>query len=121
MTPEHDDRRLNRKELLEHMLGDTALLTEMVRAFLMESETHLTELEQAVASGDARKVYVAAHTFKGAVSNFAAPLAVESAARLEQMGHSGNMSGATVEFAVLRREVELLKPLLLTACEALSQ
>lgn len=121
ITDEQGSCRLNREELLKHMLGDANLLAEMVQTFLSELATHIGNLESAVNSGNARKIYVAAHTFKGAVSNFAAPLATESVARLEQMGRSGDLSSAATEFAVLRQEIAHLKPLLLAACEEVGQ
>jgi HPt (histidine-containing phosphotransfer) domain-containing protein len=119
--PENNGVRLNQSTLLEHMLGDPGLLAEMVQLFLKESATHLANIESAVNSEDAEKIYATAHSFKGAVSNFAAPLATESATRLEQMGRSGNISGAAAEFAVLRQEIGLLKPLLLAVCQEVSQ
>ncbi|MGC1934498.1 MAG: Hpt domain-containing protein [Candidatus Acidiferrales bacterium] len=116
-----DSARLNRHELLERLLGDGDLLAEMVQIFLLESATHLADLNSAVNSGDAKKLYAAAHTLKGAVGNFAAPLATESVARLEEIGRSGDISGAADEFSVLRREMRLLEPLLLEACREASQ
>ncbi len=52
---------------------------------------------------------LAAHTLKGAVSNFAAPAATEAASRLQQMGESGKLGDARAGTKVLERELERLQ------------
>jgi HPt (histidine-containing phosphotransfer) domain-containing protein len=70
------------------------------------------EIRQAVAAGDAPKLKRAAHTLKGAVSNFGARRTVEAAQRLEALGKQGDLTGAGEAAAVLEEELERLLPAL---------
>jgi hypothetical protein len=45
---------------------------------------------------------------KGAVSNFAAPPAIEAAQRLQKMGDAGRLEGAGAALGQLEREIDAL-------------
>ncbi|HUY33783.1 MAG TPA: PAS domain S-box protein [Pirellulales bacterium] len=95
---------------LDRLQGDRELLEELVEVFRGECPKLLTQVRDAVAASDAGKLKLAAHTLKGAVSNFAARDAVEAARLLEQMGKQGNLAGADEALAALERELERLEP-----------
>jgi HPt (histidine-containing phosphotransfer) domain-containing protein len=80
--------------LLERVEGDAELLREIVDLFAADSPRLLEELRQASASGDADLLKRAAHTLKGAASNFGAVAVVDIARDLEMMGREGNLTGA---------------------------
>ncbi len=80
--------------LLERVEGDTELLAEIVALFLEDSPGHMEEVRAAVAAGDATALKRAAHTLKGAASNFGAAAVVASALELETMGRAGSLAGA---------------------------
>ena len=103
------DQALDTKKVLELMEGDAELLKEMVALFLKELPQLLTKLREAVASGDAKALERAAHTLKGAVSNFAAQPAVEGALKLEMMGREANLAGAEPAYRGLLIEIDRLK------------
>src|SRR5712691_8641718 len=66
---------LDRATLMERLEGDAGLLAEMVGLFLQDYPRLLAAMREAAARGDAKSLERAAHTLKGAVSNFAAPAA----------------------------------------------
>jgi protein-histidine pros-kinase len=96
---------LSRESLLDLFDQDEELLAELATLFLADGQIILGGLEAAVAAGEAAKVEHAAHTMKGSVGNFGAKRAVEFARQLEQMGRSGNLTGAA---GVLQKLVEEL-------------
>ena len=71
---------------LSRVGGDAELLKEIALLFLDDYPKSLSDLRQAVASGDARRMERTAHGLKGSVSNFGARPAVDAALRLETLG-----------------------------------
>ncbi|HVC94083.1 MAG TPA: PAS domain S-box protein [Pirellulales bacterium] len=95
---------------LDRLQGDRELLEELVDVFRGEYPKLLGQVRDAVAASDAGKLKLAAHTLKGALSNFAARDAMEAARLLEQMGKQGNLAGADGALAALERELARLEP-----------
>jgi len=108
--------RFNRNALLARMQGDYNLLAVWADLFVKDSSLCLSDLKKWIDRGDAKMVEKAAHSLKGAVSNFAAPYVTESALRLELMARNGDLSGASRELAILQQEVDLLKSFLGSVC-----
>ena len=102
----------NRAKALTHAGGDQALLRELTSLFLAECPRRLADIRAAIAEANASKLRLAAHTLKGAVSNFAAPAAEDAAQQLEAMGQQGNLHGATEALTLLETELERLRPAL---------
>lgn len=111
----------DRAALLERVDGDPELLAEMARLFLQNYPPLLGAICDGVSRGDAPALERAAHTFKGAVSNFAAPAATAAALRLEQMGREGVLRQAEAGCAALEAEMERLKPLLREICQEVAR
>jgi signal transduction histidine kinase/CheY-like chemotaxis protein/HPt (histidine-containing phosphotransfer) domain-containing protein len=59
-----------RRQLLESVAGDQALLSEIVELFAAEAPRHLETIGRAIAAGDAAAVYAAAHALRGSAANF---------------------------------------------------
>jgi HPt (histidine-containing phosphotransfer) domain-containing protein len=93
---------------MERLEGDQELLGELVELFLADSPRLLEEIRAAVESQDADQLMRAAHTLKGSVSNFCAPLAVEAAQKLEAQGRAGNLASAPQCLARLEQVMERL-------------
>jgi two-component system sensor histidine kinase/response regulator len=92
--------------LLERVGGDTGALTELIDVFLADAPALLNQINAAIDAKDARALRVAAHTLKGAVSNFAAPSATEAAARLQRIGEGGDLDAARATSHDLGRELD---------------
>jgi len=73
---------------------DESLMCELVELFLADYPRQLEDIRQATRAGNATELGRAAHALKGAVANFSAEPAVRTAARLENMGRTGDVSGA---------------------------
>lgn len=96
---------IDRDALLNELDGDEELLSELVETMKAEMPKLLHEVRVAVEAGDAALMGRAAHTLKGAVSNFGARAAADAALALERMGRSGSLDGASEALAVLDTEM----------------
>ena len=112
-----DPSVFNLTEALDRVEGDFDLLKEMTDLFLETYPILLTEVEHAVAVGNAQALQHAAHTLKGSVSNFAAGRATEASFVLEKMGRQQNLSNAAMALATLKQELIRLYPALITLKE----
>jgi len=88
---------------LSRVGGDAELLKEIAILFLDDYPKSLSELRDAVETGDAKRVERTAHGLKGSVSNFGARPAVDAALQLETMGRSQKL----IEVEDLLRTLEL--------------
>ncbi|HEY9871500.1 MAG TPA: response regulator [Candidatus Obscuribacterales bacterium] len=98
--------------VMRHVSGDVELLREAVGIFFQECPDTMARIRQAVASRDRVQLERTAHTLKGSVANFSARRAAELALKLEEMGRSGDLTGAEETCAQLERELEALRPIL---------
>ena len=95
-------------DALEKVGGDREILEEILEVFSESYPDQLSELKNAIGNGDASIVERAAHTLKGSVGTFSATKALETAFRLETMGHDGNLQEAAEVYSKLEQEVEEL-------------
>lgn len=103
---------LDRAIALEHVGGDEELLQEIASLFLDEYPKTLAEIRAALEGGDPRALERGAHSLKGSVGNFGAATAFQAALRLEMIGRSRNLTGASQAFADLVRALDSLRPAL---------
>jgi len=96
---------IDREALLAELGGDEELLAELVETMQAEMPKLLHEVRIALDAGDPALVGRAAHTLKGAVSNFGARPAVDAALALERMGREGELVAAAE--AMERLELEM--------------
>lgn len=96
---------IDREALLAELDGDGELLADLVETMRDEAPKLLHEVRAAVDSGDASRVARAAHTLKGAVSNFAARSVADAALQLERIWRSGDLASAKPALAVLETEM----------------
>jgi two-component system, sensor histidine kinase and response regulator len=99
----------DRKETLARMDGDWELFREVAGIFAADSRAMMQQIRNAIAAADSPGLHRAAHTLKGAVSNFGARASFDLALKLEQLGKSGEFAGAWDRFADLERELERLR------------
>jgi signal transduction histidine kinase/CheY-like chemotaxis protein/HPt (histidine-containing phosphotransfer) domain-containing protein len=111
-APHADADILDRAAILARVGHDSQLLKDIVAVYFDESPRLLEGVRSAVETGDASKLKVAAHTLKGAVSNFSTWPAFEAALRLETMGHTGDLTHAREGLAALDAALDRLRPAL---------
>jgi HPt (histidine-containing phosphotransfer) domain-containing protein len=85
----------DREAALARVGDDEELLAELVKIFLDDYPNSLSTIDEAVAKLDSSLLEKAAHTLKGAVSNFGAEAVVKEAFDLERQARSGDLSRAT--------------------------
>jgi signal transduction histidine kinase/HPt (histidine-containing phosphotransfer) domain-containing protein/ActR/RegA family two-component response regulator len=94
--------------LLKRSANDEGLARQLVGLFLDDAPKQVTAARAALAAGDVKGLQRAAHTLRGGSGTFAAPEAVASAARLEEIGKSGQLAGAADALAALETELARL-------------
>ncbi|MBI5572497.1 MAG: Hpt domain-containing protein [Desulfomonile tiedjei] len=108
------DSVLDRAGILDRVGGDAELLKEVVGLFIDDCPRLLSEIREAFLDGDAARVEKVAHALKGSVGNFAAEAAVQAAFKLESMGRSRDLTGASEALMQLEREIDWVKEELVT-------
>jgi signal transduction histidine kinase/CheY-like chemotaxis protein/HPt (histidine-containing phosphotransfer) domain-containing protein len=92
------DRAVDVGESLQACLklvgGKVEHLKEIGKLFAQESAKALEEIRAAIASRDAPRLQLAAHSFKGAVALFGVAAATEEVLELESMGRVGDLTDA---------------------------
>jgi two-component system sensor histidine kinase/response regulator len=94
--------------LLSCANGDLDLAHELADIFLATSPALLAEIRGAVARADRDTLERAAHSMKSAISYFANAAGMAAAARLEQMGCTGELTSADTVAATLEQNVKRL-------------
>jgi HPt (histidine-containing phosphotransfer) domain-containing protein len=78
-------------------------------AAVFEVMQQRVDVGNAITHTDAGSLQLASHTLKGAVGTLAAVAAQDAAQCLENMGRSGNLTGAQAAFTVLKEELNRLQ------------
>jgi len=94
---------------LQCVEGDQDLLVDLFEAFQQDYPKQLTELQDAIGTGDAERMTQVAHSLKGAVGYFGAQTVHTLAYRLETMGRQAELEGASSILQQLERELERLR------------
>ncbi len=97
------------KKALEQVGGDREMLKEIIGIYCEEYPKQLLRIQQAMDKNDTVTVGEVAHTIKGAVGNFGAKSAFETALSLEKIGKSKDLSGALGAFGALKEKLEQLE------------
>jgi CheY-like chemotaxis protein/HPt (histidine-containing phosphotransfer) domain-containing protein len=104
-----DEQALDQRSILSLFEGDTELIREVVGLFLEDCPRQMSAIRAAVEHSDAEAINRTAHSFKGSLSNFAAPGAFQAAQNLEGLGRDGDLSHAKNALRALEEQVYLLQ------------
>ncbi len=107
-TPVSAKPVFDRLSALERLGGDEEFLADVVGLFLEDAPRLLEEIRQALARQDAAGLGRSAHAFKGSAGYVGGVRAAEVAQRLETMGTSGDLTGASDAVGALACEIERL-------------
>jgi HPt (histidine-containing phosphotransfer) domain-containing protein len=80
----------------------------VIGLFVDDYPRTLSEIRGAIQQSDPESLGKAAHTLKGAVSNFGAHSAVQAALTLEDMAKNKDMTGAVTALENLEAEIRLV-------------
>ena len=89
--------------------GDRELLRWMVHVFSGQCPKLLGEIRDSVLCGDGAALERAAHKFKASVGQFGAQRAYQAAARLEELGGAGDVTGSQQAYPELEEAVRHLQ------------
>ena len=87
---------------------DRALLEEVIALFRSDYPRSMRRIERAVRRRDGEALRAAAHALKGSIATVGSKPGRDAAARLEQIGRSGEFEGALDAHAALREQIRLL-------------
>jgi CheY-like chemotaxis protein len=97
--------RLDWARALEATAGDEELLREVVRAFLVQGEQLLADIESSIASGNVDVLKRSIHTMRGALSHFGIASALRWAEEIRNRLEAGDAAGARESWLNLRAEM----------------
>ena len=93
---------------LNRLDGNAKLLSELVTTFRADCPVLLSEIDASIRENQAEELCLAAHTLKSILLFFEATNASDAALRLETMGRTRELAGASEVFSRLAVEVERL-------------
>jgi signal transduction histidine kinase/HPt (histidine-containing phosphotransfer) domain-containing protein len=102
-------RVFNLDEAMSRCFGEPSLFHEMVECLFHDAEPLIEQARRALSHGIAVEVGRAAHRLKGTVCHLGAAPAMDTLQHLEQIGKSGDLSGAAETIQQLDVEIGLLK------------
>ncbi|OHD68951.1 MAG: hypothetical protein A2W19_06930 [Spirochaetes bacterium RBG_16_49_21] len=97
---------INREALSERLDNDFELFKELAELFIKESPNLLAAVEDAVTIKNGEKIGKTAHTLKGAIANFSADTAYQSALTLEKIGKNNQLAKAETALQNLKHELK---------------
>jgi HPt (histidine-containing phosphotransfer) domain-containing protein len=103
---------LDRAAILARVEGDEELLKEIIELFREDCPRLLQEIREAITQRDAKRLYQAAHTLKGSISNFGNSRSSEAALELETLGRAGDLTQAAAVCKVLQESLAEFLPAL---------
>ncbi len=95
--------------------GDEKLMRKLVGIFAEDSQKYLRKAEKALAAGKARPLYEASHSLKGMLGVYSATQALNTASKLCDDAHAGDLQHAQILLDQLKKECALLGDALLAA------
>jgi len=105
-----DQRALEKLRLLAE--GEAGFLEELIDTFLEDAPKMLSDMQQAVESGAAGALRIAAHNLKANSADLGATALSSLCRRLEEMGKKNELEGAAEALGKAKERFELAKPLL---------
>ncbi len=108
------------EELLHRCMGNASIALESLDEFEKQAVRELADLTSSIAGHDSGRAARVAHSLKGASSILSAEAVRRTAAELEKLGRSGDLSLAGTLLAQLQVEVRQCIEFLPTAREAIS-
>jgi HPt (histidine-containing phosphotransfer) domain-containing protein len=94
---------LDAASLVARLGDDAKLLRRLVKVFLHDCPRMMSEMKKAITAANADALAKAAHSFKGAASNFGGTQAVQMARQLEACGRQRDLITARQIYQQLER------------------
>jgi HPt (histidine-containing phosphotransfer) domain-containing protein len=111
---------LDEAGLIALVSSDGRLLKELTGLFLEDGSLRLSEIRNALESGDLAALRTAAHTLKGSAGSLYGRRTADAALRIEQAAEEGNLTQAREVFPALSAEVARLQQALSRLAEGMT-
>ena len=98
-------KTFDREKALSVTGGDTGLLGELLNLFCEQRPKQLTDISDAIKTGQSEQLQSVAHALKGALGNLGGMHAFNLAQALEKMGMDNKLQGAETVFQQLEASV----------------
>ena len=102
--------KFDRAALLAAVDNDEDLLGGLIEMFLQEYPNWLGDIAEGLKAGSDQAVRRAAHTIRGAASQFLIQAVVDEAQSVEIAAANGDLDRASEAYNRLKQELELCKP-----------
>jgi HPt (histidine-containing phosphotransfer) domain-containing protein len=114
MADDMDQNRclFNLQDLLDRTDGDKELACQLMQMYLEQVDQNLSEIEEAVAKKDAKRLQFVAHSLKGSSADLSAETVRSVAYQMERCGASGELSGAPALLGQLKETLNNTKGLI---------
>jgi len=109
-----DKRALAKLQMLAE--GDAVFLEELIDTFLEDAPKMLSDMQQAVESGAAGALRIAAHNLKANSADLGATALSSLCRQLEEMGKKNELHGAAEALEKAKAQFKLAEPLLKALC-----
>jgi HPt (histidine-containing phosphotransfer) domain-containing protein len=109
------------EEFCAQIANDCDLIVEIIDVFLVEQRQQMTEMRQALASGDYERLARVAHTMKGSLGSLHAPRARSALQELELAAKQQLEQECTSALVVVEHNLQSLEAPLLALRESASQ
>jgi two-component system sensor histidine kinase EvgS len=96
-------------ELVARVGGDEKLLRRMIQTFQRDTPKRVTGIATAIRRNNPEALASLAHALKGSISIFGAGAAHKHSEELQEMGRSGDLSGAPEIVGLLKEEIAKLQ------------
>ncbi|HEX2494036.1 MAG TPA: response regulator, partial [Steroidobacter sp.] len=99
----------DQRAALKYAGGDRRLLTEVIAMFRADYPSRLRQIGSAISKNHAERLRLSAHALKGALATVGSQAGREAALTLEQIGRTGDLTGARAAFTPLREIIASLE------------
>jgi len=106
----------DRQSLVNRLMGDEALVKEIVAGFLADMPIQIRALRAHIGAGDAKSAGIQAHTIKGAAAGVGGMALSAVAFQMEQVGKAGRLDDIAALMPELDRQLERLKEAMEKSC-----
>jgi HPt (histidine-containing phosphotransfer) domain-containing protein len=95
----------NLEDLLNRTDGDKKLACELMQMYLEQAAQNMTDIEDAIAKKDAKRLQFVAHSLKGSSADLSAESVRSIAYQMERCGASGELSQASTILGQLKESL----------------
>jgi HPt (histidine-containing phosphotransfer) domain-containing protein len=95
----------NFEDLLNRTDGDKELACQLMQMYLEQSAQNVTDIEDAIAKKDAKRLQFVAHSLKGSSADLSAESVRSIAYQMERCGASGELSQASTILGQLKESL----------------